>query len=137
MKVARLKVSNFRGIKSADLLFEDHVLLLGPNNVGKSTICEALDLVLSPERLNRFPPIEEFDFHNASYLGAPGAQGTPPSVHIEVVLVDLSEEVENLCGGHTEYWHLSRRRLLDTGESPALTEPDPLLLAGTDPRHAQ
>ena len=57
MKVVRLTISNFRGIKSAELLFEGHTLMVGTNNVGKSTLCEALDLVLGPDRLNRFPPI--------------------------------------------------------------------------------
>ena len=68
MKIARLKISNFRSIKNAELLFEGHSLLLGPNNIGKSTICEAIDLVLGPDRLSRFPPVEEFDFYNAQYL---------------------------------------------------------------------
>lgn len=53
MKVVRLCISNFRGIKSATLLFDGHTLLVGSNNVGKSSICEALDLVLGPDRLNR------------------------------------------------------------------------------------
>jgi predicted ATP-dependent endonuclease of OLD family len=46
MKVARLSISNFRGIKNAEFHFNGHALLVGPNNVGKSTVCEALDLVL-------------------------------------------------------------------------------------------
>lgn len=65
MKVVRLSISNFRGIKSAEIHFDGHALMVGPNNVGKSTILEALDLVLGPDRLTRFPPVEEFDFHNA------------------------------------------------------------------------
>lgn len=31
-----------------------HALLVGGNNVGKSTVCEALELALSPDRQNRF-----------------------------------------------------------------------------------
>ncbi len=68
MKVVRLTIANFRGIKSAELLFDGHTLMVGKNNVGKSTICEALDLVLGSDRLNRFPPVDEFDFYNAVYL---------------------------------------------------------------------
>lgn len=68
MKVVQLKIENFRGIQSADLRFDGHALLVGPNNVGKSTICEALDLVLGPDRLNKFPPVEEFDFYNGRYI---------------------------------------------------------------------
>lgn len=48
MRVIKLKINNFRGIKSADLEFDGHTLLVGGNNVGKSTICDALDLVLGP-----------------------------------------------------------------------------------------
>lgn len=55
MKVVRLAISNFRGIKSAELRPDGHTLIVGSNNVGKSTICDALDLVLGPDRLNRSP----------------------------------------------------------------------------------
>lgn len=68
MIVTRLSIENFRGITKAVLFFSGHTLLIGGNNVGKSTICEALDLVLGPDRLNRMPPVEEFDFHNANYV---------------------------------------------------------------------
>lgn len=68
MKVVRLSISYSRGVKSAELLLDGHTLMVGANNVGKSTLCDALDLVLGPDRLNRFPPIDEFDFYNAQYL---------------------------------------------------------------------
>ena len=68
MKVVNLKIANFRSIKNAELKFDGHCLIVGPNNVGKSTVCEALDLVLGPDRISRFPPVEEFDFHNARYF---------------------------------------------------------------------
>jgi putative ATP-dependent endonuclease of OLD family len=68
MRVSRLKIENFRGVKEAELYFSGHTLLIGGNNVGKSTVCEALDLVLGPDRLNRTSPVEEFDFRNANYL---------------------------------------------------------------------
>jgi putative ATP-dependent endonuclease of OLD family len=64
MKVVRLTIDNFRGIQHAELLFDGHTLFVGSNNVGKSTVCEALELALSPDRLNRNPPIDEFDFYN-------------------------------------------------------------------------
>lgn len=64
VKIARLTIKNFRGISEATLDFESHALLLGINNVGRSTICEALDLVLGPDRLSKFPQVDEFDFYN-------------------------------------------------------------------------
>lgn len=58
MRVSRLQIENFRGIKKAELHLSEHTLLIGGNNVGKSTICEALDLVPGPDRLNRTPPLK-------------------------------------------------------------------------------
>jgi putative ATP-dependent endonuclease of OLD family len=74
MRVVRLTIDRFRGIKNATLDFTGHTLLVGGNNVGKSTVCEALDLVLGPDRLSRFPPIEEYDFYNAEYLNQTGLE---------------------------------------------------------------
>lgn len=126
MKVARLTIQNFRGIKSAKLHFDGHALFVGPNNVGKSTICEALDLVLSPDRINRFPPVEEFDFYNAKYLRAPEVEGESPQpipIRIEVVLVDLDAELENRCGANIEFWIPAERRTLIEGEAAAANPP--------------
>lgn len=119
MKIARLTISNFRGIKDAVLHFDGHTLLVGQNNVGKSTICEALDLVLGPDRASRFPPVEEFDFHNAKYLNPPANEGelpTPAPIRIEVLLTGLTPEVENRCGGHTEYWDATGLKVIADGE---------------------
>lgn len=126
MKVARVKIANFRSIKSAELYFDGHCLIVGPNNVGKSTICEALDLVLGPDRISKFPPVEEFDFHNAHYLAPAAVEGdepTPVPIKIEVVLTDINAEVENRCGQHLEFWHTSEKRLLNEGEVDAATPP--------------
>ncbi len=68
VKLSRLQVSNFRGIKKATLLFPDHVVLIGDNNTGKSTVLEAIDLVLGPDRLSHRSPIDEHDFHIGRYL---------------------------------------------------------------------
>lgn len=119
MKVVRLKVNNFRSIKTAELDFDGHSLIVGPNNVGKSTVCEALDLVLGPDRISRFPPVEEFDFHNAEYLVPPADEGgemTIVPIRIEVVLIDINADVENRCGQHLEFWNTAERRLLEPGE---------------------
>jgi putative ATP-dependent endonuclease of OLD family len=124
MRVVRLKIENFRGIDNAVLHFDGHALLVGSNNVGKSTICEALDMVLGPDRLNRFPPIEEYDFYNGRYLKPADEEGKDPSpiqLRVEAVLIDLSPEVEKRCGRHLEFWHLTDKRLLTTGEALAAT----------------
>ena len=130
MKVAKLVISNFRGIKSAELHFDGHALLVGSNNVGKSTICEALDIVLGPDRLSRTPPIDEFDFHNAKYWTPPeqaGEQGSITPLRVEVTLVDPTPALLAKCGNHLEFWHVSERRLIAEGEAdqvdPAISVP--------------
>jgi putative ATP-dependent endonuclease of OLD family len=122
VKVVELKIENYRGIESAELKFDGHALLVGSNNVGKSTICEALDLVLGPDRMNRFPPIEEFDFYNGKYLKPADKDGDEPlpiQLRVEVLLIELSPEVEKRSGRHLEFWHLAEKRLLTTGEASA------------------
>jgi len=68
VKVCRLSISNFRGVRSGTLYFPKHMVLIGDNNIGKTTLLEALDLVLGPDRLNRVPPIDEHDFYEGKYL---------------------------------------------------------------------
>ena len=68
MKVFCLNISNFRGIAAATVLLPNHAVLIGDNNTGKTTLLEAIDLVLGPDRLNRRPPIDEHDFFLGKYL---------------------------------------------------------------------
>ena len=56
MRVLQIKIDNFRGTKNADLTFDLHTLLVGGNNIGKSTGCDALDLVLGPDPKGRNQP---------------------------------------------------------------------------------
>nr|WP_256971851.1 AAA family ATPase [Micrococcus luteus] len=72
MRVRQLEIENFRGITKGRVVFQQHTLLVGGNNIGKSTVCEALELVLGPERLYRRPVIDEHDFSHGAYLGDEG-----------------------------------------------------------------
>ncbi|WP_321855487.1 ATP-dependent nuclease [Paraburkholderia tropica] len=122
MRVSRLQIENFRGIKKAELHFSGHTLLIGGNNVGKSTICEALDLVLGPDRLSRTPPVEEFDFRNAGYLNEDGE--TPVPIRIEAVLTDLTDDIKKLCAANLEFWHKADKHLLGEGEIGDADDPN-------------
>jgi predicted ATP-dependent endonuclease of OLD family len=51
MRIRRLTIQHFRGIESAELTFNDHNLLIGPNKVGKSTVLSASNLLLGRGRL--------------------------------------------------------------------------------------
>ncbi len=110
MKVCQLQIKNFRSIQSALLKFDGHTLLVGGNNIGKSTICEALDLALGPDRINRFPPVEEFDFYNGKYIDD---DGEAIEIVIEVLLIELSDEVLTKCSNHLEYWNTEEKILVE------------------------
>lgn len=64
MRVARLKIEGFRGANSADIQLSPHSVLIGPNNSGKTTIIEALALLLGRDRLVR--RLTEHDFYGSN-----------------------------------------------------------------------
>lgn len=151
LRVNRIKIKNFRGIEAATIVLPKHTVLIGDNNTGKTTILEALDLALGPDRLNRFPPIDEHDFYQGRYLAkAPNGRGqvaedqpipvdsgwsevTEPAgdgpaeafrIEVEVAIVDLSEEQKARFGYYVEFWDAKADRFYN--------EPDP---KGIDPDH--
>jgi predicted ATP-dependent endonuclease of OLD family len=94
VKVRLVTISGFRGVRSGKVLLDSHSLLVGMNAVGKSTVCEALDLALGLERLSRHPVINEYDFSEAGYRDKEADTDRPPEIRIEVVLTDLSDEAQ-------------------------------------------
>jgi len=135
MPVAHIHIQNFRGVKEASLFFSQHAVLLGDNNTGKTTVLEALDLTLGPDRLNRTPPIDEHDFYRGQYhtknvgaaqpivavdaLGAPGAEGAKGeatgkealTIKIEVTIIDLTGEQQARFGDYVEFWDSKQKKL--------------------------
>lgn len=150
MRVCRISINHFRGIKGAVLHLPKHAVLIGDNNTGKTTILEALDLALGPDRLNRTPPIDEHDFHLGQYLAelAPDAaegddgdavaaalgpnepapaedhDAKAPRIEIEVTIADLSEEQLARFGDSVEFWDSKADTFYDA--------PNP---EGIDPAH--
>lgn len=64
MRVASLALENFRGIKKGFINFRQHTVLVGGNNTGKSTIVEALTLLLGRDKLIR--ELSEHDFFGSN-----------------------------------------------------------------------
>lgn len=111
MKLARLGIQNFRGIKDAKLFFPDQVVLVGDNNVGKSTVFEAIDLALGPDRLSRHSKIDEHDFYLGDYLTPP--EQPRKEVRVEAVVTALSEEQQNYFGDQIEWWNAATKAFQD------------------------
>ena len=67
MRIVRLKIERFRSIRSATLFPEIHNVYLGPNNIGKTAVLEALNLLLNPEIGARSGVVDENDFYRREY----------------------------------------------------------------------
>lgn len=109
MKIVQVKIANFRGITQGTVQFDGHSVLVGDNNAGKSTLLEAIDLVLGPERLSRRPVIDEHDFYAGQYLSA---EGMPIPLSVEVIIADLNDEQLRHFREHLEWWDSKANTLL-------------------------
>lgn len=82
MRLRTLKVRNFRGIRHSDLdLSAPFIALVGPGDSTKTTILDAIGLVLTPRYNVVFT---DADFHNAD---------TAKPIVIEAVVVDLPDSL--------------------------------------------
>jgi putative ATP-dependent endonuclease of OLD family len=64
MRIVRLQINGFRGIKEADIRLSQTSVLVGPNSVGKTTIIEALALLLGRDGMVR--GLSEHDFFGSN-----------------------------------------------------------------------
>lgn len=77
MKLEKLIIRNFRGIGFAAIDIEEFTTLVGPNNIGKSTILNAIHLVLD----NKKPRLEDW----------PGQKPSDQPMEIQCVFGKLEE----------------------------------------------
>lgn len=138
MKISRLRIQHFRGISGAELHFPDHAVLIGDNNTGKSTILEAINLAMGPDRLNRKPPIDEHDFYQGRYLFEPApeagegdaqadadADADPvesPTIRIETVVTQLNEEQIARFQEYIEAWNKDDQTFIGIDEVDLVDE---------------
>jgi putative ATP-dependent endonuclease of OLD family len=109
MEIARLTIENFRGIRKSELFFNAHTVLVGDNNVGKSTVLEAIDLTLGPDRLSKYPIIDEHDF----YAGEYSAADKSVEINIETVIINLSDEQIRHFNANIEWWNIESKSFIN------------------------
>lgn len=119
MHLVRVRVRNFRGIAYGEVHLNGHTAFIGDNNAGKSTLLEAVDLVLGPERLSRRPVIDEHDFYAGTYVDTVKNEVVP--IQIEVIVAGLSDEQQRHFRDHLEWWD-STAELLLAGAPPEGTD---------------
>ena len=126
MRIRRLALANFRSVAEGSVTFPGHTVIIGGNSVGKSTMCEALDLLLGPDRLSRRSPIDEHDFFERRYLDE---DGVPITIELEAVLTDLTDAVLTRFRTHREYWNTATNELLDETATPEDVDSDDVVPA--------
>lgn len=125
MRIVRVHVENFRGIKLADIYFEGTTVLLGDNNTGKSTVFEAIELAIGADRLARTQAIDEHDFYGGDYRAV---ENQPPKIIVvEVVIAGLDEQHCTKFRNNLEFWRTADRSLLGAGAAGGAAQ------AGTEP----
>jgi putative ATP-dependent endonuclease of the OLD family len=119
MHITRLKISGFRGVRSADIVLGRHAVLVGANNTGKTTIIEALALLFGRDRLVR--RLAEHDFF-----------GSAPDVAARIAIIATITGFPHNDPQHNISWFA-----LDRGVEKWLDPNARTLRATPDARHTE
>jgi putative ATP-dependent endonuclease of the OLD family len=107
MRIRHLKIERYRGIRSLAFSPGPRTVILGPNNAGKSTVLEALDLLLHPGIGRPRPSPTEID-----YFGRDPA----PGFTIEAMLGELPTFFLAEVREHLEGWKADDEQLVPEPE---------------------
>jgi ABC-type arginine transport system ATPase subunit len=107
MRLRQLTIENFRGVHHLVLLPGAQNVIIGPNNAGKSTVLEALDLLLHSGVGRPRPAPTELDYYG---------RDVEPGFRVEAVLAELPRDLLADVHEHLEGW------ASDTAE--VVSEPD-------------
>lgn len=121
VRIVRIHIENFRGIRLADLQFEGTTVLLGDNNTGKSTVFEAIELAIGADRLGRTQVIDEHDFHGGRYLPQPDEPA--PKIVVEVIVAGLDQQHCERFRNNLEFWRDADRTLIGPGDAIQASKP--------------
>jgi len=147
MRISKVSIKNFRGVAEADLFFPKHAVLIGDNNTGKSTVLEALDLVLGPDRAFRLPPVDEHDFFQGKYIlgeselesGNPNGQAVaaeqdeepvdekPPVIRVDATVCDLSDDQKARFFSNIEWWSEAQNAVLEQPSAEQVATASPCI----------
>ena len=139
MYIKNIKVRNFRTLRSAEISLQPGLnILIGPNNVGKSTILSAIDLILNPNvQWWRREILTELDFFRGGTdepieielsIGCGRwrcMDGDDRCPRLEVVKEDKSEPCR--LADRTVTWDNKKRQFLTVDEVEGAEEPESVI----------
>ena len=105
MKIAKVRIENFRGLKDITLEFDETTVLIGENNSGKTSVLDALRLCLRELGSRRRVVFDSFDFHLKNDAAEPHS-ADPITIEIRFSEASASEWDDGLVG------RLSRQKIL-------------------------
>ncbi len=91
MRLERIEISGFRGIKRLSLSFDELTTLIGENTWGKSSLLDALSIALPPD--GKLYEFELKDFHVDYSIAHPQSQ------HIEIILCFKAQDRQEVKAG--------------------------------------
>lgn len=87
MRISKIEIRNFRGFKKEVIELDDITVFVGENNTGKSTILDAIKMVIGSQDWNE--KFSKYDYHLNTSTSQPGDAG-------EILLrIEASEEQED------------------------------------------
>ena len=93
--IKRIRISNFRSIRDADIELGQTTVLIGPNNAGKTAILEAARIALTRRWGQRGTGFTEYDVHLCEARPDPKV-GDPVTIEIELQETVAEEWPEDL-----------------------------------------
>jgi putative ATP-dependent endonuclease of OLD family len=110
MQIVKIKINNYRCIKTLIFSPLQHNVLIGRVDAGKSSVLNALALVLDSDVGRKYRPVEEMDFYEGRMFDD---EGKALSIEIEVTLSHCSPEEKNQFFEYWEPWNGEKNELLE------------------------
>jgi len=96
MKLSSASIKNYRGFKNFSTDFSNHTILVGGNNTCKTSLLEAINLVLNPGFYYGPGLLSEYDFHNKQF------EQPDDQIRIDLTFTGLTGDELNYFGDYVE-----------------------------------
>lgn len=122
MRIVQVKIKNYRCIKSILFNPTNHNIIIGRVNSGKTTLLNAISLVLDPDVSRRYRPVEDLDFFEGKTIDE---KGKSIPMEIEATLSDCTEDEKNMFFEYWEPWDSVNKQLIaDSDDISVLDKPN-------------